>query len=173
MTSAASRKPAAFMDISPLTRNTVIAVGSVLTLLSFYGIARAMLGFAPPYLSTRSLAVLVHVASVLPAIPLGAFLLLSRKGDARHKLLGKVWVALMVSTALSAIFIKTGGSFSWIHLFVPLTLWSSYKIVATARRRDFAAHRKEIIGTYLLALGIPGAVALFTPGRLMNHLIFG
>ena len=64
------------------------------------------------------------------------------------------------------------GSFSFIHIFVPLTLWSSYKVIASARRRDFRTHRNEILGLYLGALTIPGVVAFALPGRLMNVWLF-
>ncbi len=74
---------------------------------------------------------------------------------------------------LSAIFIKTGGSFSFIHIFVPLTLIASYKLVATARRGDMKGHKKEVLSLYLGALMIPGIFSMVLPGRLMNVWLFG
>ena len=90
------------------------------------------------------------------------------KGGKRHKQLGKLWLALMVATASAAIFIKTSGSFSFIHIFIPLTYIASYKVISSARRGDMKTHKKEILGLYLGALMIPGAVAFALPGRLMN-----
>jgi uncharacterized membrane protein len=117
---------------------------------------------------------MVHLTAVLPAIPLGAWLLLSRKGTPTHKLMGKVWVALMVATAISALFIRSlnDGSFSWIHIFVPLTLHGAWLIVSSARKGDIAAHRKHTARLYLLALIIPGAFA-FLPDRVMGILMLG
>ena len=119
------------------------------------------------------MAVVIHVATVLPAIPLGGYLLLAPKGTKMHKMLGKIWVALMLATATSAIFIQSSGGFSFIHLFIPMTFIASYKLVATARRGDMKGHKKEILSLYLGALTIPGIVAFALPGRLMNVWLFG
>ncbi|MEP5508823.1 MAG: DUF2306 domain-containing protein [Erythrobacter sp.] len=154
-------------------RAIVALAAATMTLFAFYGVARGMLGFAPDHVATRHLAIIIHVSTVLPAIPLGGFLLLAPKGTAMHKQLGKVWVALMLTTATSAIFIKTGGSFSFIHLFIPMTFWASYKLIATARRGDMKGHKKEILSLYLGALMIPGIVSMALPGRLMNVWLFG
>ncbi|KLE34806.1 hypothetical protein AAW00_06825 [Aurantiacibacter luteus] len=129
-----------------------------------------MAGDLGPY---TKLPVIVHVAAVLPAVPLGGYLLVARKGDARHRLLGKVWLVLMLVTATSAIFIKTSGSFSWIHLFVPLTFHAAWQTIATARRGDIAGHKRHLVRTYLLALMIPGIAAILVPDRLMNVMLFG
>ncbi len=155
-------------DIGPITRIAVMLVGGVLSVLSLIAIARGLLGFAPDHPNIRELAILIHVSTVLPAIPLGAYLLLAPKGGKRHKQLGKLWLALMVATASAAIFIKTSGSFSFIHIFIPLTYIASYKVISSARRGDMKTHKKEILGLYLGALMIPGAVAFALPGRLMN-----
>ncbi|MEM8724757.1 MAG: DUF2306 domain-containing protein [Pseudomonadota bacterium] len=173
--SAGARKAPArnAFDLSPQMRAIVALAATAMSLAAFYAIARGMLGFAPDHEATRHLAVVIHVATVLPAIPLGGFLLLAPKGTPMHKQLGKLWVALMVTTALSAIFIKTSGSFSFIHIFIPMTLWASYKLIATARRGDMKGHKKEILSLYLGALMIPGVVSMALPGRLMNVWLFG
>ena len=64
-------------------------------------------------------AIQFHVATVLPAAVLGAFLLARPKGTPSHRLLGKIWLVLMVMTSLSTFFIhgiNTVGGFSPIHL---------------------------------------------------------
>ncbi|MEM7780833.1 MAG: DUF2306 domain-containing protein [Pseudomonadota bacterium] len=159
-------------DISPTMRAAVWIVGTVMTIAAVYALFRGLGGFAPNHPNVRSLAIVIHVATVLPAIPLGAYLLLTRKGGTWHKRLGKIWVTLMVTTAISAIFIKTGGSFSFIHIFVPMTLIASYKLVATARRGDMKGHKKEVLSLYLGALMIPGMFSMAMPGRLMNVWLF-
>ncbi|MCK0127271.1 DUF2306 domain-containing protein [Erythrobacter sp. F6033] len=166
-------KKAPAFDISPQVRAIVMLAATTMTLAAFYAVGRGVLGFAPEHPNIRHLAILIHVTTVLPAIPLGGFLLLAPKGTPMHKTLGKVWVALMVTTALSAIFIRTGGTFSFIHIFIPMTLWASYKLIATARRGDMKGHKKEILSLYLGALMIPGIVSFALPGRLMNVWLFG
>lgn len=168
----AKPKTGAF-DLSPALRAIVMLAATAMTLAAFFAVGRGLLGYAPDHAATRYIAVVIHVTAVLPAIPLGGFLLLAPKGTPMHKTLGKVWVALMVTTALSAIFIKTSGSFSFIHIFIPMTLWASYKLIATARRGDMKGHKKEILSLYLGALMIPGIVAFALPGRLMNVWLLG
>lgn len=161
------------LDIAPFTRSIVAIAATAMSLACFYALVRLALGIAPSHPNLREIAIVIHVATVVPSIPLGGYLLLTRKGTALHKQLGKIWVGMMVVTALSAIFIKTGGSFSFIHLFIPLTLFASWQVISTARAGKIAAHKKHILGMYLGALMIPGILAFALPSRLMNVLVFG
>lgn len=155
------------------SRIVISIAAAAMTLACAYAIMRLVLGIAPSHPNLRSLAIVLHVATVLPAIPLGGFLLLARKGTSLHKSLGKVWIGLMLATATSALFIKTGGSFSFIHLFVPITFLGAWNSISTARKGQIAEHKKHIIGMYLGALMIPGVLAFVLEGRLMNVLAFG
>jgi len=167
-------KPA--FDITPRQRAiiTVAAIGMTLAVVT--ALIRGLTGIAPDHGHTRDMAVVLHVATVIPAIPLGGYLLLAPKGTRAHTLLGKIWVSLMVTTALSACFIRYGGGLdfhvSFIHIFVPMTLIASNKLVATARRGDMKGHKKEILSLYLGALMIPGIASMAFPGRLMNVWLF-
>ncbi|MFL9840346.1 DUF2306 domain-containing protein [Sphingomonas sp. ST-64] len=167
------RTTRAGLDLSPALRAFIAIAGFAMTLAMGVALARFGLGLTPPRATVREVAVLIHIATVIPAVPLGMYLMLRRKGDARHKMLGKVWVALMIVTALSAIFIRhiNNGDFSFIHLFVPLTLIGAWRIVQTARRGQIARHRNNLIGMYLGALMIPGIFA-FTGERLMGMWLF-
>ncbi len=177
MTALALPLPAAArangFDLGPVARAAIGLVGVGFTTACALAAVRFAAGLAPEHPNTQNLAVMIHVATVLPAVPLGAWLMLARKGTPRHKALGKVWVLLMVITALSALFIRqiNGGAFSPIHLFVPMTLHGAWKTVATARRGDIAAHKKALLGLYLGALTIPGLFA-FMPNRLMGTWLF-
>lgn len=174
MTDTAATAPAMPFDIGPIQRAMVGFVGVGFTSLGLFAILRGLAGMAPDHGGAHHLAVIVHLATVMPAIPLGAWLMLSRKGTPRHKLFGKVWLALMVTTALAAVFIRqlNGGSFSLIHVFVPLTLHGAWQAYATARRGDIEAHKRGLVGFYLGALVIPGLFA-FMPGRLMGVWLMG
>lgn len=166
-------RPAGALDLGPLIRGLVIVSGAVMTLLSLYAISRAMLGLTPELLRLRNLAIAVHVTTVLPCVPLGLYLLLAPKGTPMHKQLGKLWIALMVITATSTLWIHGLGNFSWIHVFVPLTYRAAWFTVAKARRGDIRGHRNEIVGLFLGALMIPGVFAFIMEGRLMNTMMFG
>jgi uncharacterized membrane protein len=165
---------AAPFDLGPLARAAVGLVGFGFTVALTLAFVRFAAGLAPSHPNTQNLAVLIHVTAVVPAVPLGAWLMLARKGTPRHKQLGKVWVVLMVVTAISALFIRqiNGGQFSPIHVFVPLVLHGTWKTISTARRGDIAGHKKTLIGFYLGALTIPGLFA-FLPDRLMGTWLFG
>jgi uncharacterized membrane protein len=174
---AATARPvanrAADYEIGQVARTLVGLAACCMTFMIVLSLGRAGLGMVEGLHHYNKLPVIIHVAAVLPAVPLGGYILLTRKGTPRHRLLGKIWLVLMLVTATSAIFIKTGGSFSWIHLFVPLTFHAAWKTVATVRRGDIAAHKRHLVLTYMTALMIPGIAAFLAPGRLMNVMLLG
>lgn len=165
------------LELSRGLRALILLVGAGMSLATGYAAFRGLAGLAPAHPNARELAVIVHVASVIPAVPLGAFLLLAPKGSTLHKRLGKLWVGLMVLTALSAIFIRWDGGLAFglspIHLFVPLVLWGSYGLVSAARAGDMETHKRKILRLYLGALTIPGIVAFVWEGRMMNVWLLG
>ncbi len=170
---AATAKPAASFDIGPVARTAVSLATFTMSFAVIVALGKAALGMVDNLHLYAKLPIIIHVAAVLPTIPLGGWLLLARKGTPMHKKLGKVWLVLMLITATTAIFIQTSGSFSPIHLFVPLTFHAAWKVVATARRGDIQAHKRHLVFTYMTALLIPGVVAFAVPGRLMNVMLLG
>ena len=74
----APRRPSAF-DIGPASRALVATIGTVMTLLCVIAIGRALAGITPELPHLRHAAIAVHVVAVIPAIPLGAYVLLTRK----------------------------------------------------------------------------------------------
>ena len=160
-------------DIGPVARIAVSLACFTMCFFITIALVRAAFGMVEDLHHYSKLPVLIHVASVLPAVPLGGYLLLARKGTTLHKRLGKVWLVLMLITATSAIFIQSNGGFSPIHIFVPITFHAAWKTIATARRGDIAGHKKHLVLTYLTALMIPGIVAFAIPGRLMNQMLLG
>ncbi|HEX8124763.1 MAG TPA: DUF2306 domain-containing protein [Allosphingosinicella sp.] len=127
-------------------------------------------GWRPP--SAAEVALYIHLFTVIPAVPLGAFLLWRPKGDALHKGLGRVWGALMMVTALSSFWLQSlSGGLSFIHLFSILTLVSVPLAAWHARRGNIRAHRNAIRGIYAGLLSA-GLLAML-PGRLLGTLVFG
>lgn len=166
-------KAAAGFDIGPVARTAVSLACFMMSFAVIVALGRAGLGMVDNLHHYNKLPVIIHVLAVLPTIPLGGWLLLARKGTLLHKQLGKLWLVLMLVTATSAIFIQSSGSFSWIHLFVPVTFHAAWKVVATARRGDIRAHKNHLVFTYLTALMLPGIAAFMVPGRLMNVMLLG
>jgi uncharacterized membrane protein len=160
-------------DIGPIARTAVSLACFTMSFAVAVALGKAAFGMVDGLEHYAKLPIMIHVAAVLPTVPLGGWLLLAKKGTALHKQLGKVWLVLMLITATSAIFIQTSGSFSWIHLFVPMTFHAAWKVMATARRGDIQAHKRHLVFTYLTALMLPGIAAFMIPGRLMNVMLLG
>lgn len=118
-------------------------------------------------------AIQLHVYAAILAFFVGAFVLWRRKGTANHKLWGKIWVFLMVFTALSSFFIheiRLVGPFSPIHIISLFTLVSLYFAVKQVRSGDIEKHQRSMKATYIGAIGIAGGLA-FMPGRRMYDVM--
>jgi uncharacterized membrane protein len=113
----------------------------------------------------------LHLASVIPALPLGGYLLLRRKGDRTHRLLGRVWGVLMLVAALSSFALQSAGHLSVIHLLSALVLVMVPRGVLQAIRHNVAGHRRTMSLTYL-GLAVAGLFTLL-PGRLLGSWLFG
>ena len=119
-----------------------------------------------------------HLATILPAFVIGAWLLFRRKGSKVHRSLGKVYMILMVATALITLAMPAQvgprllGHFGLIHGFSLLTLCLVPTALLAARRGDISAHRKKMVGLYIGGLVIAGVFA-FMPGRMLNAWVTG
>ena len=124
-----------------------------------------------------SLAVIVHLSTVIPAVFLGPVVLMRKKGDAMHRLLGRIWAALMLVTAIASAFIRAPGGgiagtgYSAIHAFTIWTLICIPLAVWLVRKGNVDAHRRMMGGLYV-GLLVAGAFS-FIPGRIMGNLVFG
>jgi uncharacterized membrane protein len=120
--------------------------------------------------ATVPLAVQIHLATVLICLPLGGFILFATKGTTQHKFLGRVWVAAMFVTCISALCIKSFspllGPFGLIHLMV---LWSLFNLsrgmYAMIGKRDLQGHLRNMRSAYW-GLIIAGLFS-FIPGRML------
>lgn len=122
---------------------------------------------------TPDWAIRVHLATVIPALPLGAWLLWRPvKGDAAHRIGGRVWALLMIITAIDSFWIRTiTGGIGPIHLFSVLTLVQLPRAIWFARSGQIDRHLKTMRGVYfgLLAAGF----FAMAPGRALWMLVFG
>lgn len=121
--------------------------------------------------------ILLHLFTAGGAALLGPFILLRRKGGAMHRLLGRIWAALMLVTSISSAFIYSPGGgvagtgYSFIHIFTIWTLVNIPLSVWAARTKRIRMHRGSMIGLYV-GLLIAGTFT-FIPGRLLGYLVFG
>ncbi len=169
----APKRPQRF-DLNARHRLALACAGGAVSALALYAVIRALLGFAGPVHWASEVALSIHLATVITAIPLGAYVLLRRKGGAGHRLLGRIWLALMFVTAISTIFIRNinDGNFSFIHVFTLLTFIAVPQAIMTARKGLIEVHKRHLVGFYTGALLIAGLFS-FLPGRTMWHWIFG
>ncbi|GAB5487467.1 MAG: hypothetical protein Pars2KO_10370 [Parasphingorhabdus sp.] len=122
--------------------------------------------------------IIIHLATVIPALPLGAYILWRRKGDRLHKLMGRIWATLMFVTAIASFWIgRPNGSglfgthLSFIHIFAIITIVSIPLGVWMARIGNIKEHYRAMQGPYI-GLLIAGLFS-FLPGRIMGSLVFG
>jgi uncharacterized membrane protein len=170
---AATRRPQRF-DLSSGQRIALATGGGIVTIFALYAVIRGLLGVAAPVTAAREIALTIHLATVIPAMPLGAYVLLQRKGGPHHRLLGRIWLGLMFTTAVSTIFIRhiNDGNFSFIHIFTLMTFMAIPRAIITARQGRIDEHKWQLVGVYIGALVVAGLLS-FMPGRLMWHWAFG
>ena len=131
-----------------------------------------MMNFEP--IASASLAIQIHLFTVLPAFVIGTAQFVLPKGGPLHRNMGYAFMILMVITAIAAFFIPSfmGGRFSFIHLFIPLTLISVPRALWAARRGKINTHKYTMIALYVGALLIAGGLAL-APDRILGRVLFG
>jgi uncharacterized membrane protein len=117
----------------------------------------------------------LHAFAAMGAFVLGAVQLAAPKGTLRHRIVGSIWVLLMVVVSLSAFFIhqlRIWGPWSPIHLLAILTLVLLPVAVWRAHTHAVAQHRRAMLGLFFGALVIAGLFT-FVPGRVMHVVVFG
>ena len=122
---------------------------------------------------TPAWAIWLHLATVIPAVPLGAWVLWrQRKGDRLHRIAGRLWAVLMLVTAIDSFWIRTlTGTIGPIHIFSVVTLYMVPRAIWHARHGRIDLHLRAMRGTYI-GLIVAGAFAM-APGRMLWSLLFG
>ncbi|RPA58166.1 DUF2306 domain-containing protein [Shewanella frigidimarina] len=119
----------------------------------------------------------LHLATVVPAFFIGSYLLVVRKGTAKHKALGKIYMVLMLFTAIVSLFMpaQLGASFlnhfGYIHLLSLLTLYAVPAGYFYIKKGNVRGHKRSMIILYCGGLIVAGTFA-FMPGRLLHDWIF-
>ena len=117
----------------------------------------------------------LHAIMAMIAIILGGIQLSMKKGGLIHKLLGRIWVGLMLIVAITSFFIhktKMWGDYSPIHL---LSLWTIFILgvgIYYVRVGNIKRHKQVMIATYFFALILTGFFTLY-PGRVMHQILIG
>ncbi len=114
----------------------------------------------------------VHLCAIVPAVPIGAVMLLRPKGDRLHRLLGRIWAGLMMIAAVASFGIhQLLGHIGPIHILSVITLVAVPRAIWHARHGRIARHRRTMTIVYA-SLVIAGYFTLI-PTRLLGHFLFG
>jgi uncharacterized membrane protein len=119
-----------------------------------------------------------HLVTVVPAFFLGALQFLRRKGTSIHKVLGKIYMILMMATGLITLAMpaRVGPQllhhFGIIHVFSLLTLLNVPIAYFAVRQGSIKTHRAAMISLYIGGILIAGTLA-FLPGRMLHNWLFG
>lgn len=119
-----------------------------------------------------SALVAAHAFGAGVALLVGPVVLARRKGDRRHRMLGRVWLLDMYWVSLSSFGITElrPGSLSWIHGLSAFTVVMITLGWRAAVRGRVALHRRRMVGSYLGLVGaFLGAVAV--PQRAVPQLV--
>ena len=117
----------------------------------------------------------IHAIAAMLAIILGGMQLYMNKGGTAHKLLGYVWVGLMLIVSVSSFFIheiKLWNIYSPIHLLSAWTIFSLGLAIYYVRISNIKRHKQVMIMIYGFALVLTGFFT-FMPGRVMHQIVFG
>jgi len=129
-------------------------------------------------MTSYTILMFAHLITVTPCLFIGAYLLIVQKGSSKHRLIGKIYLSLMFTTAVISLFLPAhvGGQFlnhfGWIHLFSLLTLYTVPTAIIAIKKGKVTSHKRKMILLYFGALIIAGAFTL-APGRYLHGVFFG
>tara|TARA_R110002126_G_scaffold30602_1_gene99758 strand:+ start:12471 stop:12839 length:369 start_codon:yes stop_codon:yes gene_type:complete len=118
-----------------------------------------------------------HLITVVPCFIIGTILLLIKKGTKTHIILGRVYMILMLLTALITLFMPADvgprmlNHFGWIHSFSFLTIYTVPTAYFAIKKGNVKAHKRKMILLYFGAIIIAGGFT-FVPGRYLYELLF-
>jgi len=121
------------------------------------------------------IAIQAHAFAAMAAFALGLVQFAAPKGTLPHRSVGFVWLALMLTVAMSSFWIheiRMWGDFSPIHLISIYVLIMIPFAIYFARRHNIRGHARTVIGMFLGGLVIAGGFT-FIPGRIMHAVTFG
>ena len=120
----------------------------------------------------------LHLGTIFPVLLIGTYLLLSTKGTPGDKLLGKVYMALMLFTAPATVYMpaevgpRVLNHFGLIHLLSLLVLYCVPAACFAARAGNIEVNAGNMTGLYIGGILVAGGLTLL-PGRLLHSWVFG
>jgi uncharacterized membrane protein len=125
-----------------------------------------------------------HIMVALTATLIGPFAMWARKGYAAgktqrpklHRALGYAWVTCMLLTAITSMGIRDYrlpniAGYTPIHVLVPFVFTMFFIAFWALAKGNIRVHRLTMVGTYIGACLITGALTLM-PTRLLGQLVW-
>ena len=131
--------------------------------------------FLEPLYDTLSF---VHLSTIGPAFLIGTYIMLTKKGSGQHKFLGRIYMVLMLFTALVTLFMSARvgptlfNHFGFIHLLSVLVLYSVPSAYFAIKAGNVKKHKAAMVGLYIGGMLVAGGFTL-VPGRYLGDLLFG
>ncbi|WP_426370326.1 DUF2306 domain-containing protein [Pseudocolwellia sp. HL-MZ7] len=113
----------------------------------------------------------IHLLAVIPSLIFGAINLAMKKGTLLHKRIGKFWAVLMLIAAVSSLFIRPTGSFTWLHIFSVVVIVCVPVGVFAIRSGNAKRHVYCMLGAYIGTV-ISAYFAVVSPGRFLYGVLF-
>jgi len=121
---------------------------------------------------------LIHLATIAPAFLMASFIMVTKKGTKLHKSIGRIYMVLMLFTALITLLMSAQvgprlfNHFGFIHLLSALVLYEVPIAYWAIKNGNVKRHKQAMIGLYIGGLIIAGGFTLI-PGRMLGNLLFG
>lgn len=155
--------------LAPDNFEKALAIGATLILSAvIIAVAKGM-----PEWGDIPVRVWAHLFAMTVALVLTPIMMLRQRGDARHRLLGRIWVGAMFFAAVSSFWLRGAnhGGFSLIHVLSVVVIIQAPIIYWSARTHNIKRHRRSVRAMVLGALLIAGFFT-FPFERLLGNWLF-
>lgn len=156
-------------SLAPDNFEKALALGAILILSAvMIAVAKGM-----PEWGEIPAKVWTHLFAMTVALVLTPIMLLRQRGDARHRLLGRIWVGAMFFAAVSSFWLRgtNNDAFSVIHILSVFVIIQAPIIYWSARTHNIKRHRRSVRAMVLGALLVAGFFT-FPFDRLLGHWLF-
>ena len=120
----------------------------------------------------------VHLGTIAPAFLMATFMMVTKKGTEVHKLIGRIYMVLMLFTAMVTLLMSAQvgprlfNHFGFIHLLSVLVLYCVPSAYWAIKNGNVKRHKWSMIGLYIGGLIVAGGFTLM-PGRMLGNMLFG
>ncbi|MDC1340616.1 DUF2306 domain-containing protein [Oceanospirillaceae bacterium] len=120
----------------------------------------------------------MHLGTMAPAFLMATFMMVTKKGTEVHKLIGRIYMVLMLFTAMVTLLMSAQvgprlfNHFGFIHLLSVLVLYCVPSAYWAIKNGNVKRHKWSMIGLYIGGLIVAGGFTVM-PGRMLGNVLFG